>query len=88
MGQMVVVAYLAISVKDALTTTGSEFAISYAVLRFILVAEYIRIGRLIPDAKPLTRRYSIGFGIAAVIWLFSAFVSVPLRFIFWELRYL
>ncbi len=83
MGQMVVVAYLAISVKDALTTTGSEFAISYAVLRFILVAEYIRIGRLIPAAKPLTRRYSIGFGIAAVIWLLSAFVPVPLRFIFW-----
>lgn len=88
MGQMVVVAYLAISVKDALTTTGSEFAISYAVLRFILVAEYIRVGRLIPAAKPLTRRYSIGFGIAAVIWLSSAFVPVPWRFILWGIALL
>jgi low temperature requirement protein LtrA len=66
MAQMVVVAYLAINVKNALTTTGSGFAISYAVLRFILVAEYIRVGRLIPEARPLTHRYSIGFGIAAL----------------------
>jgi low temperature requirement protein LtrA len=88
MAQMVVVAYLAISVKNALTTTGSEFAISYAVLRFILVAEYIRVGRLVPAARPLTRRYSIGFGIAAVIWLLSAFVPVPWRFILWGIALL
>jgi low temperature requirement protein LtrA len=80
---MVVVSYLAINVKNALTTTGSGFAISYAVLRFILVAEYIRVGRLIPEARPLTKRYSIGFGIAALIWLSSAFVPAPLRFILW-----
>ena len=83
MAQMVVVSYLAINVKNALTTTGSGFAISYAVLRFILVAEYIRVGRLIPEARPLTQRYSIGFGIAALIWLSSAFVPAPLRFILW-----
>jgi low temperature requirement protein LtrA len=83
MAQMVVVAYLAINVKNALTTTRSGFAISYAVLRFILVAEYIRVGRLIPEARPLTHRYSIGFGIAALIWLSSAFVPAPWRFILW-----
>ena len=88
MAQMVVVAYLAINVKNALTTTGSGFAISYAVLRFILVAEYIRVGRLIPEARPLTHRYSIGFGIAAIIWLSSAFVPAPWRFILWGIALL
>ena len=83
MAQMVVVAYLAINVKNALTTTGAGFAISYAVLRFILVAEYIRVGRLLPGARPLTDRYSIGFGIAALIWLSSAFIPPPWRFVLW-----
>jgi low temperature requirement protein LtrA len=86
--QMVVVASLAINVRNALTTTGSGFAISYAVLRFILVAEYIRVGRLIPGARPLTNRYSLGFGIAATIWLFSAFVPAPYRFVLWGLAIL
>lgn len=88
MAQMVVVAYLAINVKNALTTSGSGFAISYAVLRFILVAEYIRVGRLIPEARPLTNRYSIGFCIAALIWLVSAFIPGPLRFVFWGIALL
>ena len=88
MAQMVVVAYLAINVKNALTTSGSGFAISYAVLRFILVAEYIRVGRLIPEARPLTNRYSIGFGIAALIWLLSAFIPGPWRFVFWGIALL
>ena len=81
--QMVVVASLAVNVRNALTTTGEGFAISYAVLRFILVAQYIRVGRNLPDARPLTRRYSIGFGIAATIWLISAFIPAPYRFVLW-----
>ena len=88
MAQMVVVASLTINVKNALTTTGSGFAISYAILRFILVAEYVRVGRHVPEARPLTNRYSIGFGIAAFIWLISAFVPAPARFVLWVLALL
>lgn len=88
MAQMVVVASLTINVKNALTTTGSGFAISYAILRFILVAEYVRVGRHVPEARPLTNRYSIGFGIAAFIWLISAFVPTPARFVLWVLALL
>jgi low temperature requirement protein LtrA len=83
MAQMVVVASLTINVKNALTTTGEGFAISYAILRFILVAEYFRVGQKISEARPLTNRYCIGFGIAATIWLISAFVPAPLRFLLW-----
>jgi len=88
MAQMVVVASLAVNVKDALTTTGAGFAISYAMLRFILVAEYLWVGRKLPQASPLTNRYSIGFGLAATIWLISAFVPDPYRFALWGIALL
>jgi low temperature requirement protein LtrA len=83
MAQMVVVAFLTINVKGALGATGAAFAVSYAVLRFILVAEYLRVSRNVPEARPLTDRYMIGFGIAAFIWLLSAFVPTPWRFLMW-----
>jgi len=88
MAQMVAVASLAVNVKDALTTTGAGFAISYAMLRFILVGEYLWVGRKLPQARPLTNRYSIGFGLAASIWLISAFVPDPYRFALWGLALL
>lgn len=86
--QIIVVASLTINVKNALTTTGAEFAISYAILRLILVGEYLWVGRQLPGAKPLTNRYSTGFAIAAFIWLFSALIPDPWRFGFWGLALL
>jgi low temperature requirement protein LtrA len=86
--QMLAVTILAINVKDALGATGSGFAISYAVLRFILVAEYYRVGRNIPETKPLTNHYVLGFLIAAVLWLISAFIPSPWRFIIWGIALL
>ena len=83
MAQMLVVASLAIYVKNALSTTGTGFAISYAILRIMLVAEYINAGKNIPEAQPLTNHYSIGFGLAAGLWLISAFIPTPFRFFLW-----
>ncbi len=85
MAQMIVVAIIAINTKDALGATGPWFALSYAILRFMLVAEYIRAGRNVPEARVLTRHYSIGFGIAAGIWAISAFTPTPWRFLLWGL---
>lgn len=85
MAQMIVVAIMAINTKDALGATGPEFAISYAILRFMLVAEYIRAGRIVPEARALTHHYSIGFGIAAGLWGVSAFTPAPWRFLLWGL---
>jgi low temperature requirement protein LtrA len=55
---------------------------AYAVLRLVLVAQYCR-ARHLPEARPLTTRYIVGHGIAAVIWLASAFVHVPVRYVLW-----
>jgi len=83
MAQILVVASLAINIKNALTTTGTGLAISYALLRFMLVAEYINAGKKVPEARALTNHYSVGFSIAAVLWLISAFIPAPWRFVLW-----
>lgn len=76
-------AFMAVNIPDGLGKNSSWFAISYAISRGILVIEYIRAGRHVPAARSLTNRYSIGFSIAAGIWLVSAFVPPPFRFVLW-----
>jgi low temperature requirement protein LtrA len=49
----------------------------------MLVAEYINAGKKIPEARPLTNHYSVGFSVAAVLWLISAFIPAPWRFVLW-----
>jgi low temperature requirement protein LtrA len=81
--QMLAVASLAVNVKGAWSSTGTGFALSYAFLRILLIVEYFRVGRFLPEARGLTNYYCIGFGIAASLWIISAFIPTPWRFIFW-----
>lgn len=81
--QMIAVAAMAVSVRAGLSSMSAEFAASYAVVRLLLVAEYARAGRHVPEARQLTGRYSKGFALAAVLWLASAFVPIPARFALW-----
>jgi low temperature requirement protein LtrA len=78
---------MAINISGAFNNTFSGFALSYAFMRLILVIEYVRVFRTIKSsesANPLVKRYIIGFSIAAIIWLISAFVSVTeIRFALW-----
>jgi low temperature requirement protein LtrA len=83
MAQMTAAASLAIHLPEALGATSTGFALSYAVVRFILVAEYARAGRHIPGVRPLTGRYIRGFGLAATIWVLSVLVPLPWRFWLW-----
>ena len=85
--QMFAVAAMAANAKDALDTRSSAgFAAAYAVVRFLLVAQYYR-ARHVPDARPLTTRYLAGHGSAAVLWLGSALVPAPARFWIWALAF-
>ena len=58
--QMTAATSLAVHVPAALGAASVGFALSYAVVRFILVAEYLRAGRHIPQVRPLTSRFSAG----------------------------
>jgi low temperature requirement protein LtrA len=81
--QMFVVAAMAANAEDELHSRSSAgFMAAYAVLRLVLVAQYWR-ARHLPDARPLTTRFIVGHGVAAVIWLASAFVGAPERYVLW-----
>jgi low temperature requirement protein LtrA len=85
--QMFAVAAMAANAKDALDSRSSAgFAAAYAGVRFVLVAQYFR-ARHVPDAKPLTTRYLAGHGSAAILWLLSALVPAPTRFLIWVLAF-
>lgn len=81
--QIAAAALMAVSVPDGLGKNSSWFALSYAIMRTVLVIEYLRTRRHVPAARQLTTRYSIGFSIAAGIWFVSIFVPTPIRLIFW-----
>jgi low temperature requirement protein LtrA len=83
--QMIGAAALAVNVSDGLGKDSSGFALSYAAIRVILVVEYLRTGRSKPfsSASPLIRRYTRGFLCAAVVWIISAFIPPPFRFVLW-----
>ena len=82
--QIFAVAVMAANAKDALDSRSSAgFAAAYAAVRLVLVAQYLRV-RHVPDARPLTRRYVAGHGIAAALWLVSALVPAPVRFWMWS----
>lgn len=84
--QIAAAAFMAVSVPDGLLGKNSTwFALSYALIRAILVIEYLRTGRHVPAASQLTIRYSIGFSIAAAIWFVSVFVPYqpPIRLLLW-----
>ncbi|MEH1839396.1 MAG: low temperature requirement protein A [Nostoc sp.] len=83
--QMLAATAMAINIHHGLGESSPGFAISYALGRSVLVIEYMRAGRHIPIARPLTTRHAIGFAIAALLWLISAFVPIPWRFGFWTL---
>ena len=64
--------YMAVNVPQGLGENSIGFALSYAIIRIILVVEYIGIRKHAPAAGQLIKRYSVGFSIAAVLWFVSA----------------
>ena len=81
--QILAAVTLAANVHNAWGGSSAGFALAYAAGRMVLVAKYARSIRPIPEARSLTTRYACGFGLAALIWLVSAFVPTPLRFGLW-----
>ncbi len=77
------VAILAMSTVDAFGALGQQFILAYVGIRAILIVLYLRAYRHVPAARPLTRRFIVGFSLAASIWLISAFVPPPARYALW-----
>jgi low temperature requirement protein LtrA len=85
--QMFTVAVMAANAKNALDSRDSAgFAAAYAAVRFLLVAQYLR-ARHVPGVRSLTGRYLAGHGLAALLWLASAFIDAPERFGIWAVAF-
>lgn len=83
--QVFAVAIMAANAKSGLDSDDSGgFGAAYAVMRGVLVVQYLR-ARRIPSTRGLTTGYAAGFGIAAVLWLMAALVPTPWRFGVWAL---
>jgi low temperature requirement protein LtrA len=81
--QMAGVAALAVNVHDGLGKTSVAFALSYVAVRAVLIFQYYRAWRSVPEARPLINWYMAGFSISALMWLLSVFVPPPARFVIW-----
>lgn len=82
---MIAVVALAVNIHGAFGATADGFALSYGAIRGVLILKYVRAYRAVSDARPLTRRYAIGFGAGAGIWAVSTLVSPPTQIILWGL---
>lgn len=83
--EMFAVVALAVEIHAGLGATSAGFALGYAAVRSVLVLKYYGAYRTVPEARPLTRRYMLGFGVDAALWSLSALVPPPYRFGLWAL---
>jgi low temperature requirement protein LtrA len=81
--QIFAAAAMAANAKAAFESRDSAgFVAAYAVLRAVLVVQYLRARRL-EKTHQLTSLYAAGFGVAAVLWGTAAVIPAPLRFWLW-----
>ncbi len=81
--QMAAIAAMAVNIHKGMDNASIGFALSYVIVRVILVIQYIVAGYHVHIARPLTNRFAKGFGLAAAIWAISTLISIPWRFGIW-----
>jgi low temperature requirement protein LtrA len=81
------VAALAVSIPYAFTTGATIFILSYVATRAVLIALYVRAHRHVPQARALTSRYLMGFGLGTAVWLLSIAFTGEARYVLWGLGF-
>ena len=80
--QICAAAAMAVNAQGALDSRDSAgFAAAYGAMRLLLGVQYARVKS--EGALPLARRYLKGCALAAGLWLLSAIVPPPARFVLW-----
>ena len=83
--QLLPVAALAIFAHDGLGAASARYALAYAAVRALITVLWVRGGSYAPLFWPVARRYGIGFALSIVLFVVSAFVPPPWRFVLWGL---
>ena len=81
--QIGAVLVIAAAAMQATSDRAPAFAIAYGAFRLILAARYAMAAHYVREARRECRRQSIGFALAAIIWIASAAVPAPWRFWMW-----
>jgi low temperature requirement protein LtrA len=81
--QIGAVLVIAAAAMQATSDRAGVFAIAYGAFRLILATRYAIAAHYVREARPECSRQSIGFAIAALIWIASAAVPAPWRFWIW-----
>src|SRR5678815_5531554 len=74
---------IAAAATQATSDRAPAFAIAYGVFRLILAARYAIAAHYVREARRECSRQSIGFALAALIWIASAAVPAPWCFWMW-----
>jgi low temperature requirement protein LtrA len=74
---------IAAAAMQATSDRAAAFAIAYGAFRLILAARYALAAHYVHEARRECTRQSIGFALAAVVWIASAAVPAPWRFWMW-----
>lgn len=79
MAQIFIVVFMGVSVPQAMEGNIGPFFSGYALLRLMLVGQYLYVARQLPAARDLAQRYSTGFAIGAGLVLIGAWLP-PMLF--------
>ena len=82
---MLAVAGLAVAAGDEEATWSEAFAVAQVGVHLVLLALYVRARMHVPAARASIDRYLIGFGLGTLVWLASALVDTPERYVLWGL---
>lgn len=82
---MLAVAGLAVAAGDAADTWSETFALAQVGVHLMLLALYARAWMHVPDARAAINRYLVGFGLGTLVWIVSAVVDTPERYVLWGL---
>jgi low temperature requirement protein LtrA len=77
------VAAMAVFVHGGLGESTSAFALSYAAGRGLITIMWLRGGYHDASFRQVAHRYGIGFGFSVLVFVLSAFVPAPWRFVLW-----
>lgn len=80
--QILVVAVMAAALGD-IGERSALFAVSYVLVRLLLIVAYLRVARHVPQARPLARSYVTGFSLSALLWVVSLALPQPQRYLLW-----
>lgn len=83
--QIFAIATMGLSIQGAFAELSGQFALSYVIIRVLLILMYVRAWFGIESSRPVVQGFIQGFSISSVLWLVSAFVPAPINYLLWAL---